>query len=73
VKGDFRQKEISKNWEKIFKEEERQEFLFLKTRIACSSGCYIRSITNKIGKETKTGAALLHLKRNKVGDYSFDD
>ncbi len=73
VKGNFRQDEITKNWEKIFEEEKRKEFLFLKARIACSSGCYIRSIADEIGKETKLGAALLHLKRNKVGNYSPDN
>ena len=41
----------------------------IKLKIFCSSGTYIRSIANDIGKELGCGAYLNELKRTKIGKY----
>ena len=48
-------------------------FKTAKVKISCSSGTYIRAIANKLGRELKTGALLLNLKRTKVGDFDIKD
>lgn len=42
---------------------------YLKIKIVCSSGFYIRSLARDIGKEFKTGAYLKELERIRVGDF----
>ena len=67
VKGNFRQEEVIKRWERVFSETEREEkYLVLTVKITCSSGCYARSIAHEAGKRLKTGAVLLHLKRTRI-------
>ncbi len=41
----------------------------IKLKIACSSGTYIRSIANDLGKELACGAYLNELRRTKIGKY----
>jgi tRNA pseudouridine55 synthase len=65
VKGDFRQEEIKKEWEKLLAEEKM--FDVSKIKIFCSSGTYIRSIADKLG------GALFSLKRTRVGDFKIAD
>lgn len=45
----------------------------LKIRVACSSGTYIRSLAEDIGKELGVGAYLTELRRTKVGEYDVKD
>ncbi|MCL4353962.1 hypothetical protein M1349_00635 [Patescibacteria group bacterium] len=70
AKGEFRQKEILELWDKKLKEE-KLEFPILKFRIECSSGTYIRSIANSIGKDLKVGAIAFSIKRTQVGNYKL--
>ncbi len=42
-------------------------------RITCSSGTYIRSLANDLGKATGYGAHVSELQRTKVGIYDIDD
>jgi tRNA pseudouridine55 synthase len=72
LNGDFRQEEIKKKWQELLKNEDESEYLVLEVLISCSSGTYIRSIVNDIGKNFGTGV-LLNLIRTKVGDFSFKD
>ena len=46
---------------------------FIKFRIVCSKGTYIRSIANDFGKALGCGAYLKELKRTKIGDYNLED
>lgn len=46
-------------------------FPFLKIKVDCGSGTYIRSLANDIGKKLKTGAILIELVREKIGKYSL--
>lgn len=47
------------------------KFPFLKIKINCGSGTYIRSIAHDIGKKLKTGAVLTGLVRESIGKYSL--
>jgi len=42
-------------------------------RIGCSSGTYIRTLANDLGKILRVGAYLEGLRRTKVGDWSLED
>lgn len=69
VQGDFRQEDIKKAWKNILSDSKEDTFTVLKIKVRCSSGTYIRSIADDIGKKLETGAVLLHLKRTRVGKY----
>ncbi|MBR3236080.1 tRNA pseudouridine(55) synthase TruB [Candidatus Saccharibacteria bacterium] len=45
----------------------------LKIRVHCSSGTYIRTLAEDIGKKLGTGAYLTALRRLKIGDYSVEN
>ena len=45
----------------------------LKIRVHCSSGTYIRTLAEDIGKKLGTGAYLTALRRTKIGDYDIKD
>ncbi|MBR3322232.1 tRNA pseudouridine(55) synthase TruB [Candidatus Saccharibacteria bacterium] len=45
----------------------------LKIRVHCSSGTYIRTLAEDIGKALNTGAYLTALRRTKIGKYDIKD
>ncbi len=45
---------------------------YLEIKINCSSGTYIRSLANDIGKKLGCGALVEELKRTKIGEFSLD-
>ena len=67
VNGDFRQDNIKDKWKSILGES--QEFKILKIKVHCSSGTYMRSLADKIGKDIGVGAVAFSIKRVKVGKY----
>jgi tRNA pseudouridine55 synthase len=46
---------------------------FLKLRIVCSSGTYIRSLARDIGKDLGCGAVMTELIRTRIGTYKVDE
>jgi len=48
-------------------------FPFVKIRTHVSSGTYIRTLAEDIGKLLGTGAYCLELRRTKIADYSIED
>jgi tRNA pseudouridine55 synthase len=48
------------------------DFPYLKIKVKCSSGTYIRSLANDIGKKLECGAYLEELVRTKIGDFSLN-
>ena len=44
----------------------------IEAEASVSSGTYIRSLTDKIGKELKCGAIAFDIKRIKIGPYDND-
>lgn len=83
IKGDFRQKEILSQWQKMLlfpsdrcfagTFENQKEYHIAKVKIACSSGTYIRSIAFELGGRLKTGGVILSLTRTKVGEFEIKD
>ncbi|MEK7644745.1 MAG: hypothetical protein AAB391_00265 [Patescibacteria group bacterium] len=69
VKGDFRQPEIAVRWRQFFQTNHDRNFQVLSLRIHCSSGTYIRSLAQEIGKRLGTGAIAFSIKRTQVGDF----
>ena len=51
----------------------RYEYPELMIRCQVSSGTYIRTLAEDIGKKLGTGAYLTALRRTKVGDFSVED
>lgn len=45
---------------------------YLKIRLRCSKGTYVRSLADDIGRDLGTGALLYELKRTRIGPYSVE-
>lgn len=72
VKGDFRQKEIIKIWNKKGNDKKIQErFFIISFKIKCTSGTYVRSISNEIGEKLNIPALAFSIKRTKIGRFSL--
>lgn len=48
------------------------KYPFIKIRVVCSKGTYIRSLANDIGKNLGCGGVLTALVRTSIGDYKLD-
>lgn len=73
IDGDFRQKEIIKNWKKFQKENKVQRLIQAKIKISCSSGTYIRRFADDLGKELGTCAFAFSIQRIRVGKHTIND
>ncbi len=74
VNGDFRQKEIINDWQKILIENKNSKgFLVGHFSAKVSSGTYIRSLVNDMGKTLGVLATTLYIKRVSVGDYKIEN
>jgi tRNA pseudouridine55 synthase len=69
--GDFRQKEIAKQWNDFFHKINKKDFLVARFRLSCSSGTYVRGIVNEMGEEFGCSATTLEILRTKVGRYEL--
>jgi tRNA pseudouridine55 synthase len=49
------------------------KFPYLKIKVKCSSGTYIRSLANDIGKKLGCGAYVEELIRTKIGEFSIEN
>jgi len=67
VKGDFRQKEILESWKDFLKGRESESFKGIKIKVSCSSGTYMRTLAENIGKKIGAHAIAWHIKRTKIG------
>lgn len=68
VKGKFRQAEILSDWQERL-EGKRISFPTFKFQITCSSGTYVRSIADEMGKKIAIPSLALSIKRLKVGEF----
>lgn len=48
-------------------------FPFIKIKVNCSKGTYIRAIARDLGQKLNNGAHLTELRRTKIGDFSVED
>lgn len=73
VKGDFRQKEIIKIWKKSLqgKTVQSSTLHIVSFKIKCSSGTYVRSISNEMGEKLGIPALAYSIKRTKIGKFSL--
>ena len=72
VKGVFRFEEIESTWKNIQdKIQNDKTFLILKIECDCSSGTYMRTLAEEIGKQFQAGALAYSIKRTKVGDIEL--
>lgn len=71
VKGDFRQKEIMKKWSKELGVSSKEGFLVSKFRADVSSGTYVRSLAQEMGRLLGTSALAFSIKRTRVGEYEL--
>jgi tRNA pseudouridine55 synthase len=71
IKGDFRQKEILKAWEKYFVSNTISQFPVVIIKVSCSSGTYMRTIANDLGLNLGCGALVLNIKRTRIGKYKL--
>ena len=67
VHGDFRQEEIIKSWNEVFKNSNEKEFTIFKCICECSSGTYIRQLVADISKKIRIPLVTYSINRTKVG------
>jgi len=65
VKSDFRQKEILAKWDEIFANLQ-QNLYVIRIKVACSSGTYMRSLADRMGRDMGTVACALSINRTKI-------
>ena len=73
VTGDFRQKETEEKWSEILASPKDTHFLVSCFRAEVSTGTYIRSLANRMGEISGTGALCLKIVREKVGHHESKD
>lgn len=73
VTGNFRQEEILQTWQDFFQNTQVETFPVISLNITASSGTYIRSIANTIGKKIQTNAFAMSIKRTSIGTYTLKD
>lgn len=69
VTGDFRQGEIGEEWYAFGNEFGNIPFKIITLKVRCSSGTYMRSLAERIGKDEGTGALAYSIKRQSVGEF----
>jgi tRNA pseudouridine55 synthase len=69
VSGNFRQEQIINSWQQRLNEP--HTFTTISLTLSVTSGTYIRSLADMLGKQLGTGACLLSLKRTTVGAYGL--
>lgn len=52
---------------------EEENIPYIKIRVVCSKGTYIRALARDIGQALNSGAYLIGLRRTRVGDITIDD
>ena len=70
VKGDFRQKEIIKLWQKNLNHRETK-YAMAYFKIKCGSGTYVRGIANSLGEKISIPALAYSIKRTRGEKYKL--
>jgi tRNA pseudouridine55 synthase len=73
VQGNFRQAEILSLWQTYLRQHASLTFCTLTFRIVCSSGTYVRSLVDTLGKKLGVGATTASILRTQVGDYTMKE
>ena len=72
IKGDFRQDRILADWLMLLEKSDRSEWQVASIEINCSSGTYVRSIADELGKKLNVGGITLEILRTRVGGYTLE-
>lgn len=72
IKGHFRQTKTIQKWQELFKKHPDHSFTLAHFSIDCSSGTYVRSIAQKLGKKLQCNAIAYEIYRTKVGDFTIE-
>ena len=67
VIGDFRQEEITKQWQTML--DEQTEITVIKIRVHASSGTYMRSLAAWMGEQLHIPALAYRINRIQIGEY----
>lgn len=70
VKGDFRQEEIIKTWQKELGSRDENMYIS-KFVVDVSSGTYVRGLAHEMGQMLGVPALAYRIKRTRVGEYSI--
>ncbi len=73
VNGNFRQEEILNLWKRALENRLNDNFFVANFVAKVSSGTYIRSIVNDMGKTLSSCATAFYIKRTQVGDYDISN
>lgn len=74
IKTGVRIKEFGRNLQHIEDVEVESEVIpYIKIRVVCSKGTYIRALARDIGEALQSGAYLIGLRRTRVGDIRVED
>lgn len=71
VTGEFRQGDIGEEWAAFGEEFGNFPFKIVTVKVKCSSGTYMRSLAERIGKDVGVGGMAYSIKRNSVGEYKI--
>ncbi len=74
VNGDFRQTEILAAWSNLFSKQVSQsdKFFTCSLKVTCSSGSYMRTLAEEIGKRLGVPALAYSIRRIKMGDMGVE-
>lgn len=72
VTGDFRQERILEGWSEYL-HKRTDSFSEITIRMSCSTGTYVRSLVDIIGRELGTYAVTSSIKRTRVGVFTSED
>lgn len=74
VRGDFRQSEAIESWRKVVGELGSENLLpVVRFKARVSSGTYVRSLADSMGKRCGTFALALNIMRTSVGPFDLND
>ena len=71
VNGDFRQKEILEKWSEFSNNFSVEKFIILKIKVSCSSGTYMRTLADRIGKDYGIPSLAFSIKRIRINGYKL--
>lgn len=71
INGNFRQGDIGEEWYDFGENFGNIPFKIISIKVICSSGTYMRTLAEKIGKDAGVGAIAYAIKRTRVGKYIF--
>ena len=73
ISGDFRQDEIVAAWDEALASSGLNEVPFVRAKISCESGTYIRAIAHELGQRLSVPVLLYSLVRTRIGSYTAAD